>query len=400
MGYDFECSEWEMISSQRLLNAMNHQPVDHVPLLLRFWSLGGDEDHIPFNWRDEVNRVEATTALGLDDTLLLQPPLGYVEEYIPEKLTGVTSFGEYLPQEAGEQYPLFKKVYETPTGSLQTILRITPDWPRGDDIHLFDDYNLSRLKEPLIKNNADIDRLKYLLTDPSKEQLEDFNKLAAELRGHADRLGVLLDGGWVALGDALMWLCGMERVLYGQMDEPELLDQVLEVIFEWEMRRIDLLIAAGIDELVHMAWYETNDFWTPKNWRRFLKPRLAKEIEKAHQHGVKFRYIITKSWKSYWMDFLEMGVDCITGVDPVQDQLNLKEVKRAIGDRICLMGGVNSAVMLSQWSNEQIRQAVRDAIEILAPSSGFILYPVDAIFNIQSWEKVEVLIDEWRKSYR
>jgi hypothetical protein len=64
------------------------------------------------------------------------------------------------------------------------------------------------------------------------------------------------------------------------------------------------------------------------------------------------------------------------------------------------MGGVNSAVMLSQWSNEQIRQAVRDAIEILAPSSGFILYPVDAIFNIQSWEKVEVLIDEWRKSYR
>lgn len=91
-----------------------------------------------------------------------------------------------------------------------------------------------------------------------------------------------------------------------------------------------------------------------------------------------------------------MGIDCITGVDPVQDQLDLGEVKREVGDRLCLMGGLNSVVMLSQWSDEQIRQAVSQAIECLAPGGGFILYPVDAIFNDQAWHKVEVLVAQWR----
>jgi uroporphyrinogen-III decarboxylase len=157
-----------------------------------------------------------------------------------------------------------------------------------------------------------------------------------------------------------------------------------------------LLIAKGIDVLVHMAWYETTDFWTPRNYRRFLRPRLQEEIDLAHRNGVKYRYIITKAWKPYRKDFVEMGIDCITGVDPVQDTIDLVEVKNHVGGQICLMGGVNSAVTLSQWSDAEIRQAVDQAMQSLAPGNGFILYPVDAVFNLQPWENVQTLIDQWK----
>ena len=60
------------------------------------------------------------------------------------------------------------------------------------------------------------------------------------------------------------------------------------------------------------------------------------------------------------------------------------------------MGGLNSAVMLSQWSDDADPPAVRQAIESMAPGGGFILYPVDAIFNTQPWEKVLLVIDEWK----
>ncbi len=386
-----------MTSRERLLAAMEHRPVDHVPLLLRFWSLGGETDNIPFNWRDEIQRVEATTALGLDDTLLLQPPLGYVEDYIAERAPGVRSQVELLPAEESQAYPCLKKTYITPDGPLQTIIQLSEDWPRGHDIHLFDDYNLSRLKEPLIKDAADLPRLRHLLPDPSPEQMAEFQRRAEELRQAAQRLGVVLDGGWVALGDAAMWLCGMQRILYGQMDEPEFIEQVLDVILEWELKRLDLLLESGIDVLVHMAWYESTDFWSPRTFRRLLRPRLQVEIDRCHAHGVKFRYIITRSWQPYCNDLLEMGIDCLTGVDPVQDKLDLARVKSQIGEKICLMGGLNSAVMLSQWSDEQIRAAVRQAIEIMAPGGGFILYPVDAIFNTQPWDKVLLMIEEWKK---
>jgi hypothetical protein len=339
-----------MSSKERMLNAIHHRPVDHVPLLLRFWSLGGEDDHIPFNWQDEVSRVEHTTALGLDDTILLQPPLGYVENYDVDKVPNVISSTEILPVQQGDRYPKLIKRYHTPAGDLQTVVNITEDWPHGLDIHLFDDYNIPRLIEPLIKTVDDIQCLKYLFADPQPEQVEAFRCNAQFLRQEAERLGVLLDGGWSALGDSAMWLCGMERILYGQMDDPNFIESVLDAILEWELRRIDQVLALGVDEWVHMAWYEGTDFWTPRNYRRLLRPRLQKLINHVHAAGIPFRYIITKGWKPISKDLLEMGIDCLTGVDPVQDQIYLKEVKKDLGSQICIMGGVNSVVMLSQWN--------------------------------------------------
>jgi hypothetical protein len=358
-----------MSSKDRILNAMAFKPTDRVPLMLRFWSLGGDDDNIPFNWRDPIERVEHTLALGLDDTLTLQPPLGYVEEYIPEELDQVSSYSERLPPGDGDRYPLLKKVYETPSGPLQTITSLTDDWPYGDDIKLFDDYNLSRLKEPLIKSSDDLPRLEYLLGSPSPAQISDFRERARTLRAQADRLGVVLDGGWVALGDAAIWLCGIEPILFGQMDHPEFLDSLLDVIAEWELSRISLLLEEDVDVIVHMAWYETTDFWTPANYRKLLKPRLLRAIERVHQADRRFRYIITKAWTPYIPDFLTMHIDCLAGVDPVQDRIDLADIKQRLGGQICLMGGLNSAIMLSQWSDTQIREAAEETFAIMSPGS-------------------------------
>jgi uroporphyrinogen-III decarboxylase len=386
-----------MTSKERLLRAISLQPVDHVPLYLRFWSMGTPVDYIPFAWQNQVARVGNVLALGLDDTLLLEPPFGYVENYRPELVPGVRSQVKVEAPGTEEAYPRIVKVFETGAGSLQTIVNRTDDWPYGADLHLFDDYNLPRLKEPLIKTEADFPALRLLLGEPAPEQLDRYREHARSLRREADRLQVVLDGGWSALGDAVMWLLGMQRVLYGQLDEPEFIEQVLEIVFDWELRRMNQVLAEGVEVWVHMAWYEGTDFWSPRSFRRLLKPRLARLVENAHLHGVKFRYIITKGWKPLRQDLVEIGVDCLSGVDPVQDHVDLAGVKREIGDRVCLMGGLNSVVMLSQWDEPEIRAAVDAAIRDLAPGGGFILYPVDAIFNDQPWEKVEVIIDQWKR---
>jgi hypothetical protein len=45
---------YSMSSKERLLAAIDRQSVDHIPLLLRFWSMGGTENNIPFAWEDQV----------------------------------------------------------------------------------------------------------------------------------------------------------------------------------------------------------------------------------------------------------------------------------------------------------------------------------------------------------
>jgi uroporphyrinogen-III decarboxylase len=90
-------------------------------------------------------------------------------------------------------------------------------------------------------------------------------------------------------------------------------------------------------------------------------------------------------------------VDCVCGVDPVQDNLELQETKQAIGGQVCLMGGMNAAVTLTQWTEAEIRHAVDQAFIDLAPGGGFILFPVDNVFCELPWEKVEIVIDQWKK---
>jgi uroporphyrinogen-III decarboxylase len=111
------------------------------------------------------------------------------------------------------------------------------------------------------------------------------------------------------------------------------------------------------------------------------------------------RYIITKGWKPLQNDLMEMGVDCLTGVDPVQDRLDLADVKRQVGGQISLMGGMNAAVTLALGSEDEIRRAVDEAMRILSPGSGFILFPVDNVFCELPWEKTEIVIDQWKKHW-
>jgi len=58
---------------------------------------------------------------------------------------------------------------------------------------------------------------------------------------------------------------------------------------------------------------------------------------------------------------------------------------------------MNSPITLERGSAEQIRRAVHEAVEILAPGGGFILSPVDSLGPWATWESVATVIQAWRE---
>lgn len=386
-----------MNSRERILAAIRREPVDRVPLYLRLWDMHDGTDNFPFRWRDQLIRAESLLKLGVDDTLLLEPPMGYTEEYHAEQAQGISATVTELPPAEKGDKPLLQKTYQTLDGPLRITVKKSADWIHGNDIMLFSDFNLPRQTESIIKDIEDVRRLKYLLTAPTSLQIDEFRQRSETIHREARRLGVAIDGGWTALGDSAVWLCGINNVYRWQMQQPAILEALFDVLLEWEMMRTEFVLDAGADVMVHMAWYEGTTFWTPKNFRRFIKPRLAQIVRRCHTRGVPVRYIITKEWKPIQEDLLELGIDCIQGVDPVQDKINLRETKEQIGDRICLMGGINSAVTIGLGSADQIRDAIDQAMEILSPGGGFILFPVDSLFCSMPWEKVELVIEQYKK---
>jgi uroporphyrinogen decarboxylase len=297
----------------------------------------------------------------------------------------------------GERYPLLVKEYDTPAGQIRQVVRETEDWPYGEDVRLFSDYNVSRASEFPVKGPEDLPRLRYLLCEPTADQVREFRQAAAQLRQGAQRLGVVLEGGWTALGDAALWLLGTEPLLLKQMDQPAFVEELLELVCGWELGRMELLLDEGVDVIVHSAWYESTDFWTPQNYRRLLKPRLKRMVDLAHQAGALFSYIITTSWQALADDLVDLGFDSLVGVDPVQGKADLGEARRRLGAHVCLWGGLNGALTLGQGTPEEVRQATAEAIRTLGPGGGFVLYPVDQLVKETPWANVEAMIEAWRE---
>jgi hypothetical protein len=159
-----------------------------------------------------------------------------------------------------------------------------------------------------------------------------------------------------------------------------------------------VVLSGPVDLFIQRAWYEGCDFLTPKFYREAILPRLKTEVALAHEHGALFGYICSSGISPLLDSYLEAGIDVLIGIDPVQGTYTSMElIKRAVGGRICLWGGVSGAVTVEMGTEEDVRAAVREAFRALGPH-GFILSPVDNITvdAPQTWRNIEVLIDAWR----
>jgi uroporphyrinogen decarboxylase len=401
-----------MNSHDRILAAVRREEPDHVPLYFAvlgrgqpfdpgygfsFGNINRFDARYPYSHRNQLQKVEQMLALGADDMVRLEPPLGWAEEYAVEGVAGLRSRVRSLGRDQ-DGTEILEKTYHTPAGELRAVARITEDWPHGRNIPLFSDFNVSRAREFLIKAREDIPRLKHLLAEPKPEEHRRFKEEAAELRAAARRLGVALEGGRTVLGDSLVWLMGIERLIYGCFDDPGFIAETLELIFAWEQKRLAMLIDEGVQLVFHSAWYEMTDFWTPAKYRDLLLPRLQKLVRMCRQAGVGFAYIITKSYDSLAQELLELGADCLYGADPLQGKADLAFLRDTYQGKVCLWGGLSASVTLGRGSPEEIRAAVDQAVRLLAPGGGFVLFPVDNIMAAANpWERTRVLLDRWRE---
>jgi len=376
-------------SRERLLATIGHSEPNRVPLVLNLFNY--PQQALPAHLRhaDQVQRAERFLAAGLDDMIGFGAPW----RFHPDVRTRV-----WKEHPEGERYPLIHKVYETPRGPLMQAVKQTEDWPHGDDVEVISDFNIPRSVRFLVEADEDIDRLPYVLGAPSQEQVRGFRRQAQTLRREADRLGVALVGNCGSGGDQAMWLCGVENFMIACHERPAFAHRVLDIIQEWEMNRLRLVLETRVCDIVfRRGWYESPAFFSPPAFREFLFPRLKEEADLAHQAGCKFIYGQTVRPQDRIAEYLQLGIDALLGVDPVQGGADLARLKRECGDRICFFGGVNSYVTVGRGTRQEIRDAVRQAIDLLAPGGGFVLFPADAIDESVPWSYVEWLIEAWRE---
>jgi hypothetical protein len=403
-----------------LLTAIGGGKPDHIPLT--FWCFGfpappglgwqrnghdvpfwytGRLEHIhtlPVPWafhEDDFERVLAWKKLGVDDVL---------EVSVPWSVDPRVTIRDGRDAPAGDEtYPILWREYDTPAGTLRHAVRdtaeeIEPGWviqPRH--VPLIEDFNIPRAVVHAVAGPDDLPRLRYLLADPTAEQMADYRARMRQVRAFADREGVLVQG-WSGFGmDLVAWLCGVEFAVMAAMTEPDFFQELIDIVADFDRRRTEILLdVGGVDVVAQRGWYSSTDFWSPRLFRRYLQPILADLGGMAHAAGKKYAYTMTMGASTMADSLIAADVDLLYYVDPVQDKTDMAQVKERFRGKVALAGGVNSAVTLGSGAPEEIRQAVRGAVKTLGPE-GFVLAPVDAIFPDTPWESVKAMIDAWKE---
>jgi hypothetical protein len=383
-------------SRERMLAALNCQHPDHTPCSFMMYK------GLKNQCKDYFEFLEKQIALGLDTIVQLPPrqPVVVNDHYnlhgLPVSYDPRVRIREWRESDDKGGTWLIKE-YETPDGTLRAEVPKTKDWPWGNHIPFLDDHMVPNSRKYLVEGPDDLPALRHLLVPPTRDEISAYHQESQPYMDFAKEHGLLVAGGWGVGADMVGWLSGLKNMIVMTYRQPEFLGELLGIIADWNLSRMEAAFTLPLDLYIKRAWYENCDFWTPDNWKKYIQPILQQEVDLAHQNGVKFGYLITSQAMPLIDSIIETGVDVLIGVDPREYDLEVL-AKKAI-EKMCLWGGVNGHLTVEGGNPEQVAQEVEFAMEKLAPLGGLILSPVDNVrkFSLETEGNVKALIETWEK---
>jgi len=189
----------------------------------------------------------------------------------------------------------------------------------------------------------------------------------------------------------------MYEFAYSLADDPNGVKEKAEKMAQAAIENNKKLAAAGFDSLILCSDYCFNSgpFISPAMFGEYIQPYLYKIIDAARKEGL---YTI-KHTDGNIMPILEQLVECkphaIHSIDPMA-KVDIKEVKRLVGDRVALCGNVNCALMQTGTEAEVIESA-EYCLTHAKPGGGYIFATSNVPFKGLSPERYKLILEVWKR---
>jgi len=195
-------------------------------------------------------------------------------------------------------------------------------------------------------------------------------------------------------------LRGMEQSFMDPLAEPELTEELLRRVceFEYQRHRRAFQAAAGLIDVAQVTddlGCQTGPLMSLEVYRRFYKPHHERFIALCREFGIKVFHHDDGAMRPFLPDLVEMGIDILNPVQWTCAGMELTALKRDFGGRICFHGGVENQKILPFGTPEEVRAEVRHCIDALASDgTGYILAPCHNLQSITPLENIVAMYDE------
>ena len=241
--------------------------------------------------------------------------------------------------------------------------------------------------ETLTEARRRIDRMVEDFTDEKMDSLRQHRALVPEMFVASAPGGVTLD--------TYNTLRGRERAMMDLLDQPDFVAAVLDMQAEAIIQRAEKLLTAGIDALYIGDPSASASLISPRHFEQLCLPAYQKFCDHFKGADTLIYIHICGNSKPILEMMAASGADVIEPLDPLGG-VQVADAKARVGDRVALMGGVNT-LTLADGTAEQVRDEAIAKCRDGGPN-GYILAAGDMVPPATPLANLQAMVDVARKS--
>lgn len=193
----------------------------------------------------------------------------------------------------------------------------------------------------------------------------------------------------------LACLFGIEKLIYAAYDDPQWVHAALAFLRDRKLHYVESLEGTAYDLIELGGGDASTTVISPSIFREFVSPYDAPIIEAARKVGQRIVYHTCGGMMPILEDIADMQPHAVETLTPpgMGGDVDLKEAKRRIGSRVCLIGGFDQGRYFTETTPQETRAQVREAFEAAGSDGGFIISPSDHFFAARD-DLLRAFVDE------
>ena len=344
-----------MTPRERILAAINHEPVDRIPL--DYWGVPEITDKLMkhFGVTDEIGFAKA---LGID------------------KIMGV---GAVLTADRQNMWDVEMRQIALPGG-----------------IGYYEEY----ASNPLAGYET-IDEIEASYTWPTTDMF-DYSNIKKDCE-YIRNAGYTVEGGYTSLTYFYDMLRGTEQMFLDFAGDKELAEYILYKINEFSAAHTRKILEAG-DGLIDLTQVtddlgsQTGLLMSQDMIEHYLGKYYESNVKLAHEYGATVFHHDDGAVAELIPWIVDKGCEVLNPIQWHSPGWDLKEIKQKYGDKLCFHGGIDNQFVLPFGTVDDVILEVETCIDILASDgTGYILAPCHAVQANTSIENILTMYETARK---
>jgi hypothetical protein len=192
----------------------------------------------------------------------------------------------------------------------------------------------------------------------------------------------------------------LSRMAYFMRKEPAFVHELADAFLDANIELVKRFGEAGVELVFYSDDFaqKGRSILSRANFETFILPRYKKLYGACKKRGMQVIQHSCGQVGEYLPMLVDAGLDGIQSLEQ-EAGVDIAEIKANVGDRVTLVGGMDSSRVLSLGTPADVKADVEKCISIAAPGGGYIAGPGHTVLDVP-WENVLALraaIEKYRR---